>query len=164
MNAFALTEDQIAIRDMARDFAAEKLAPHAVAWDEEKHFPVDVMREAHRGRIIGVDVAAAPEGLSADDFINPPGFFGWTLKHGFKSPPPIANLLMRAATVSMNPNQHRAITDSLIAPELQGVELRDWKKYEPTVDAGYLSMKEALADVKGPLAQIIRGNAAAVAD
>jgi NTE family protein len=43
------------------------------------------MREAHRGRIIGVDVAAAPEGLSADDFINPPGFFGWTLKHGFKS-------------------------------------------------------------------------------
>ncbi len=128
------------------------------------NFPVDVMREAHRGRIIGVDVAAAPEGLSADDFINPPGFFGWTLKHGFKSPPPIANLLMRAATVSMNPNQHRAITDSLIAPELQGVELRDWKKYEPTVDAGYLSMKEALADVKGPLAQIIRGNAAAVAD
>jgi NTE family protein len=128
------------------------------------NFPVDVMREAHRGRIIGVDVAAAPEGLSADDFINPPGFFGWTLKHGFKSPPPIANLLMRAATVSMNPNQHRAITDILIAPELQGVELRDWKKYEPTVDAGYLSMKEALADVKGPLAQIIRGNAAAVAD
>lgn len=128
------------------------------------NFPVDVMREAHRGRIIGVDVAAAPEGLSADDFINPPGFFGWTLKHGFKTAPPIANLLMRAATISINPNQHRAITDILIAPELAGIELRDWKEYEPAVDAGYLSMKEALADVKGPLAQIIRGNAAAVAD
>ena len=128
------------------------------------NFPVDVMREAHRGRIIGVDVAAAPEGLSADDFINPPGFFGWTLKHGFKTAPPIANLLMRAATISINPNQHRAITDILIAPELAGIELRDWKEYDPAVDAGYLSMKEALADVKGPLAQIIRGNAAAVAD
>ena len=128
------------------------------------NFPVDVMREAHRGRIIGVDVAAAPEGLSADDFIDPPGFFGWTLKHGFKSAPPIANLLMRAATVSMNPNQHRAITDILIAPELRGVELRDWKKYDKTVEEGYLSMKEALADVRGPLAQIIRGNAAALAD
>src|ERR1700761_4190558 len=43
---FALTEDQIAVRDMARDFAAKKIAPHAIRWDEEKHFPVDVMREA----------------------------------------------------------------------------------------------------------------------
>src|SRR6201985_3608188 len=43
---FALNEDQIAVRDMARDFAAEQIAPHALKWDEEKHFPVDVMREA----------------------------------------------------------------------------------------------------------------------
>ncbi len=46
MNAFALTEDQIAIRDMAQDFAAETLAPHAMRWDEEKHFPVEEMRAA----------------------------------------------------------------------------------------------------------------------
>lgn len=46
MSAFALTEDQIAIRDMARAFAAEKLAPKAVEWDERKHFPVEEMREA----------------------------------------------------------------------------------------------------------------------
>ncbi|MGP9818380.1 acyl-CoA dehydrogenase family protein [Salinarimonas sp. NSM] len=46
MTPFALSEDHVAIRDMARAFAAEKLAPHAVRWDEEKHFPVDVMREA----------------------------------------------------------------------------------------------------------------------
>src|SRR4051794_30184995 len=43
---FALSEDQIAIRDMARSFAAEKIAPHAIEWDERKHFPRDVMREA----------------------------------------------------------------------------------------------------------------------
>ncbi|WP_257168209.1 isobutyryl-CoA dehydrogenase [Bradyrhizobium sp. SRS-191] len=43
---FALDEDQIAVREMARAFAAEKIAPHALRWDEEKHFPVDVMREA----------------------------------------------------------------------------------------------------------------------
>ena len=71
---------------------------------------------------------------------------------------------MRAATISINPNQHRAITDILIAPELAGIELRDWKEYEPAVEEGYLSMKEALADLKGPLAGIIRGNAAATAD
>jgi alkylation response protein AidB-like acyl-CoA dehydrogenase len=46
MTLFTLPEDQIAIRDMARDFAAEKLAPHAVEWDEKKHFPIDVLREA----------------------------------------------------------------------------------------------------------------------
>ena len=43
---FALNEDQIAVRDMAREFAAEKIAPFALKWDEEKFFPVDTMREA----------------------------------------------------------------------------------------------------------------------
>ena len=128
------------------------------------NFPVDVMRETHRGRIIGVDVAVAPEALSADDFINPPGFLGWTLRHGFKSPPPIANLLMRAATVSINPNQHRGLTDILVAPEMKGIELRDWKDYAPAVESGYEAMKQALADLKGPLAQIIRGNVVATGD
>ena len=46
MTHFTPNEDQIAIRDMARDFAAEKIAPHALKWDEEKHLPVDVMRQA----------------------------------------------------------------------------------------------------------------------
>ncbi|WP_181832598.1 isobutyryl-CoA dehydrogenase [Bosea caraganae] len=46
MTAFSLSEDQIAIRDMAASFSAETLAPHAVRWDEEKHFPVEEMRQA----------------------------------------------------------------------------------------------------------------------
>ena len=128
------------------------------------NFPVDVMREMHRGRIIGVDVAVAPEALSADDFINPPGFIGWTLRHGFKSAPPIANLLMRAATVSMDPNKHRGLTDILVVPTMKDIELRDWKEYDQAVEEGYNDMKAALADLKGPLAQIIRGNAAASAE
>jgi alkylation response protein AidB-like acyl-CoA dehydrogenase len=43
---FALNEDQRAIWDMASGFAAERLAPHSAEWDEKKHFPVDVLREA----------------------------------------------------------------------------------------------------------------------
>jgi alkylation response protein AidB-like acyl-CoA dehydrogenase len=43
---FALNADHIAIRDMARAFANERLAPNAIAWDQDKHFPVDVLREA----------------------------------------------------------------------------------------------------------------------
>ena len=45
MSQFALNEDHIAIRDMALDFAREKIAPHALEWDEKKHFPVNVIRE-----------------------------------------------------------------------------------------------------------------------
>ncbi len=43
---FSLSEEQAAIRDMARDFAAAELAPHADEWDREKHFPVEALRKA----------------------------------------------------------------------------------------------------------------------
>ena len=46
MPDFSLNPDQVAIRDMARAFADEAIAPHALAWDEAKHFPVDVIRQA----------------------------------------------------------------------------------------------------------------------
>ncbi len=43
---FTLSEEQTLIADMAAGFAADKLRPNAAKWDEEKHFPVAVMREA----------------------------------------------------------------------------------------------------------------------
>lgn len=43
---FTLDEDERAIRDTAREFADEFLAPNALEWDEHKHFPVDVLRKA----------------------------------------------------------------------------------------------------------------------
>jgi len=46
MSQFALNEDQIAIWDMALSFAQERIAPHALDWDQQKNFPVDVLREA----------------------------------------------------------------------------------------------------------------------
>ena len=42
---FALTEEQAAIQETALNFAKERLAPHALEWDEKAHFPVDVIRE-----------------------------------------------------------------------------------------------------------------------
>ncbi|RZQ65874.1 acyl-CoA dehydrogenase family protein [Amycolatopsis suaedae] len=41
-----LTDEQVALRDTAAEFAAEHLAPNAVEWDQNKHFPVDVLRKA----------------------------------------------------------------------------------------------------------------------
>jgi len=43
---FSLDADQTALRDMARSFADEMFAPNAIAWDENKHFPVAEMRKA----------------------------------------------------------------------------------------------------------------------
>jgi len=42
----ALDDDAQVISDTAADFAAKRLAPHALEWDRTKHFPVEVMREA----------------------------------------------------------------------------------------------------------------------
>jgi alkylation response protein AidB-like acyl-CoA dehydrogenase len=42
---FELNDDQRAIQEMAESFAAERVAPHALDWDRERHFPGDVIRE-----------------------------------------------------------------------------------------------------------------------
>ncbi|MEU0495330.1 acyl-CoA dehydrogenase family protein [Mycobacterium sp. NPDC006124] len=46
MDYFGLDADERVIAETAAEFAAKRLAPHALGWDEEKHFPVDVMRDA----------------------------------------------------------------------------------------------------------------------
>jgi len=40
---FQLSEDHLAIRDAAREFARKEIAPHADKWDEEHHWPQDVV-------------------------------------------------------------------------------------------------------------------------
>ncbi len=44
MADFALNEDHNAIRDTALAFARDKIAPHALEWDQSRHFPVDEIR------------------------------------------------------------------------------------------------------------------------
>ena len=43
---FDLPEATRELRDLARAFARDKLAPHAQEWDERRHLPVEVLREA----------------------------------------------------------------------------------------------------------------------
>lgn len=108
-----------------------------------KNFPVDVLKDMHRGPIIGVDVARR-EGIDAEDFRDPPGFFGWVAAHGFQSAPPIASLLMRAATMAVDPWEGRSGADLLIAPEMADIDLRDWKRFDEVVAAGYEATVAAL--------------------
>ena len=44
--AFFLTDEQRAIRDMAKKFSVDEMLPHAAEWDEKKIFPRDVLRKA----------------------------------------------------------------------------------------------------------------------
>ncbi|WP_068078104.1 acyl-CoA dehydrogenase family protein [Novosphingobium lentum] len=46
MNQFALTEDQLAIQEMARRFTADAITPFAAQWDEDHTFPRDTIRQA----------------------------------------------------------------------------------------------------------------------
>jgi alkylation response protein AidB-like acyl-CoA dehydrogenase len=43
---FQLTDDQLAIQDMARKFTADRITPFAAQWDEDHHFPRDVVQAA----------------------------------------------------------------------------------------------------------------------
>ncbi len=51
---FALTDDQRAIQDAARAFAEAELGPHSARWDEDKHFPVDVLKAAAEMGFAGI--------------------------------------------------------------------------------------------------------------
>ncbi len=46
MGFLSLDDDERAITDAVAEFATKRLAPHALAWDHDKHFPVEVLREA----------------------------------------------------------------------------------------------------------------------
>ena len=108
------------------------------------NFPVDVMQSLHRGVIIGSDVTRQRDGFPADEFIEPPGFFGWAARNGLRRTPPIASLLMRAATVGVNPKANREHAHICVIPEISKLELRDWDAYEAAVEAGYQSAIETL--------------------
>jgi alkylation response protein AidB-like acyl-CoA dehydrogenase len=68
---FALTEDQRAIQEMARGFAAKEISPFAIEWDQQHHFPVDVIKRAAGLGLCGIYVKedAGGSGLSRLDAV-----------------------------------------------------------------------------------------------
>ena len=62
----ALTEEQVMIRDMARSFASEQLAPNAAAWDRDSVFPGDAIRGMAELGLMGMVVPEEWGGAGAD--------------------------------------------------------------------------------------------------
>jgi len=59
-------EQQTMIRDMARGFAAERLAPHAEAWDREHRFPREALAEMGELGFLGMLVPDEFDGAGVD--------------------------------------------------------------------------------------------------
>jgi alkylation response protein AidB-like acyl-CoA dehydrogenase len=50
---FALTDEQLQLQAMVRDFAAREISPHVRAWDESSKFPLEVIRQLGRLGLMG---------------------------------------------------------------------------------------------------------------
>jgi len=60
---FQLTEDQRAIEEAARTFAEAELLPNSAKWDEDKHFPRDVLKQAADMGFAGIYVGEEHGGM-----------------------------------------------------------------------------------------------------
>src|SRR4051812_37466713 len=63
---FELTAEQREIRDLARRFADERIAPHAAEWDRDHRFPAEVFDALGELGLMGVCVPAEHGGAGAD--------------------------------------------------------------------------------------------------
>lgn len=61
-----LTEEQRMIRDMARDFAREQLAPYAAEWDREARFPREAIAQMAELGLLGMLVPEVWGGAEVD--------------------------------------------------------------------------------------------------
>ena len=66
MSLTPLTEEQREIQRLARDFAAEEIAPHAARWDRDACFPVAVARRMGELGFLGMLIPEAHDGLGLD--------------------------------------------------------------------------------------------------
>ena len=66
MSLHELSDEQREIRDLARRFADERIAPRAADWDRDHTFPADVFAELGELGLMGVCVPAEQGGAGAD--------------------------------------------------------------------------------------------------
>ena len=126
------------------------------------NFPTKTMKRLNAGPVIGVDLSRM-RGVDAETLERPPSWWKWLLTGEWKKGTPIVSILMRSATITTDAELEiaREETDVLIQPNPDGVDIRDWKAYEPAVAAGHAAAVEALAGVETPLTHLRRKGAAA---
>lgn len=119
------------------------------------NLPADIMRAWQPGPVVAVDVSRTHT-VDPSVLENPKSWWRWLLSGDWKKGPPIVSILMRAATITSAADlaEARLATDLLIMPELEGVEIRDWKAFEPAITAGRAAAVKALAGLEGPVSHL----------
>ncbi|HEX3407942.1 MAG TPA: patatin-like phospholipase family protein, partial [Caulobacteraceae bacterium] len=121
-----------------------------------KNYPADVMRAIQLGPIVGVDVGRG-RSIEAKD-VQAESVWRWLRSGDWRRGPPIVSVLMRSATVRGGPElaQSHAVTDVLILPDVDDIEIRDWKAFDPAVTAGYLAATLAFDSLTHPVVDLRR--------
>jgi alkylation response protein AidB-like acyl-CoA dehydrogenase len=63
--SFSISENQMMVRKMVKDFAEKNIRPHVMEWDESQHFPVDLFKKLGELGLMGVLV---PENYGGSGF------------------------------------------------------------------------------------------------
>src|SRR5919202_3882816 len=66
--SFALSEEQLALRDLAREFAEKEIRPRAAEYDEHSTHPADVIAKAHEVGLMNVHIPEEYGGLGLPGF------------------------------------------------------------------------------------------------
>ncbi|HYC67023.1 patatin-like phospholipase family protein [Brevundimonas sp.] len=122
-----------------------------------KNLPAEVMRQMNSGPVIGIDMSEA-RGVDPAVIEHPPSIWRLIATGAWRRGPPIVSILMRSATLTTDADleSSRAATDLLIQPTPDGVDIRDWKGFDPGVEAGYRATREALDGLDRPVTQLRR--------
>lgn len=109
------------------------------------NLPVDIMASQARGPIVAVDVVGDAGLRIADEAYGNEGWLAsWNRMR--RGAPGLTSILMRAGTVGNEYHRRmaRAQADLIIDPELPGIGLTHWKKFDAVVAAGYRAVAETL--------------------
>src|SRR6185437_16109665 len=61
-----LTEEQLEVQRLARDFAAREIAPHTAAWDRDAHFEPSLVQKLGELGFLGMMIPERYDGLGLD--------------------------------------------------------------------------------------------------
>jgi len=116
------------------------------------HLPVDVMRSFGRGRVIGVDVGSKTPLATCDD-VDELSFLARLGLLRRRSAPNILQLLLSAGnlTTKRASAANEEQSSILLTPQLDGIDILDWRAFDRALDAGYQSTIEQMDDIETAL-------------